>query len=180
MSTEENLAFSPEYSTSISKAPSGFRKLVRCLLNDGTGDGYRAYKQAYVYAGLDLYEKALERFGHASPGRVPDSRSAISAVHWPRISCRHGSVDTCPIARPHRDSLRAVQCDTTSPPVRPVLSDGCGERTGSSSSLEGDTGGQRSCRFHPERPRGQLVSAWLGHGEPAGVKPAGYALPPAG
>jgi hypothetical protein len=25
-----------------------------------------------------------------------------------------------------------------------------------------------------------LVSAWLGHGEPAGVKPAGYALPPAG
>jgi len=40
------------------------RGLVRGPLNDGTGDGYWAFNQAYMYAGLDLLGKALERFGH--------------------------------------------------------------------------------------------------------------------
>lgn len=39
------------------------RGLVRGPLNDGTGDGYWAFNQAYMYAGLDLFGKALERFG---------------------------------------------------------------------------------------------------------------------
>jgi len=40
------------------------RGLVGGPLNDGTGDGYWAFNQAYMYAGLDLFGKALERFGH--------------------------------------------------------------------------------------------------------------------
>jgi len=40
------------------------RGLVHGPLNDGTGSGYWAFNQAYMFAGLDLFGKALQRFGH--------------------------------------------------------------------------------------------------------------------
>ena len=33
-------------------------------LNDGTGEGTWAFNQAYLYAGLELFGRALERYGH--------------------------------------------------------------------------------------------------------------------
>ena len=44
--------------------PGLARGLVRGPLNDGTGEGYWAFSQAYLFAGLDLYGRALERIGH--------------------------------------------------------------------------------------------------------------------
>ncbi len=40
------------------------RGLVHGPLNDGTGVGYWAFNQAYAFAGLDLFGKALQRYGH--------------------------------------------------------------------------------------------------------------------
>ena len=40
------------------------RGLVHGPLNDGTGTGYWAFNQAYMFAGLNLFGKALQRFGH--------------------------------------------------------------------------------------------------------------------
>jgi hypothetical protein len=44
--------------------PGPARGLVRGPLNDGTGDGYWAFSQAYLFAGLDVFGQALRRFGH--------------------------------------------------------------------------------------------------------------------
>jgi hypothetical protein len=41
------------------------RGLVYGPLNDATGAGYWAFNQAYLFGGLELFGKALERFGHA-------------------------------------------------------------------------------------------------------------------
>ena len=38
--------------------------LVRGPLNDGTGDGIWAFNQAYMYAGLELFGRALEQIGN--------------------------------------------------------------------------------------------------------------------
>jgi hypothetical protein len=38
--------------------------LVLGPLNDGTGEGVWAFNQAYLFAGLDVFGKALERIGH--------------------------------------------------------------------------------------------------------------------
>ena len=38
--------------------------LVRGPLNDGTGDGVWAFNQAYLYAGLELFGRALEQIGN--------------------------------------------------------------------------------------------------------------------
>jgi hypothetical protein len=38
--------------------------LVRGPLNDGTGDGVWAFNQAYMYAGLELFGRALEQIGN--------------------------------------------------------------------------------------------------------------------
>jgi hypothetical protein len=38
--------------------------VVRGPLNDLTGDGYWAFNQAYLYAGLERFGRALERYGH--------------------------------------------------------------------------------------------------------------------
>jgi len=41
-----------------------FGGLVRGPLNDGTGDGVWAFNQAYMYAGLELFGRALEQIGN--------------------------------------------------------------------------------------------------------------------
>jgi hypothetical protein len=40
------------------------RGLIDGPLNDGTGEGFWAFNQAYMYAGLDLFGRALQRYGH--------------------------------------------------------------------------------------------------------------------
>ncbi len=77
------------------------RGLVRGPLNDGTGDGYWAFNQAYMYAGLDLFGRALERFGHP---RAAECRAAardlqqsidrafrIASVQSPLVQLRDGT-----------------------------------------------------------------------------------------
>jgi len=44
-------------------APGATRGLVEGPLNDLTGDGYWAFNQAYLYAGLEMMGKALARYG---------------------------------------------------------------------------------------------------------------------
>lgn len=49
------------------------RGLIHGPLNDGTGEGFWAFNQAYMYAGLDLFGRALQRYG--SP-RAAECREA--------------------------------------------------------------------------------------------------------
>ncbi len=58
--------------------------LVRGPLNDGTGDGVWAFNQAYMYAGLEMFGRALERAGHA---RAAECRRAAETL---RESIRRG------------------------------------------------------------------------------------------
>ncbi|HEU0140043.1 MAG TPA: hypothetical protein VFQ79_10045 [Bryobacteraceae bacterium] len=51
--------------------------LVRGPLNDGTGDGVWAFNQAYMYAGLEMFGRALERAGHA---RTAECRRAAQTL----------------------------------------------------------------------------------------------------
>ena len=51
--------------------------LVNGPLNDLTGEGLWAFNQAYLYAGLDLFGRALERHGHA---RASEARKAAEQL----------------------------------------------------------------------------------------------------
>jgi len=51
--------------------------LVRGPLNDLTGQGVWAFNQAYLFAGLDLFARALERHGHPRAGEARDAARAI-------------------------------------------------------------------------------------------------------
>jgi hypothetical protein len=52
--------------------------LVTGPLNDLTGEGIWAFNQAYMYAGLDLFGKALSSFGHP---RAAEASSAADELH---------------------------------------------------------------------------------------------------
>jgi hypothetical protein len=60
-----------------SRADGPARGLVRGPLNDLTGEGVWAFNQAYLFAGLDLFARALERHGHSRAG---DARQAAQAI----------------------------------------------------------------------------------------------------
>ena len=51
--------------------------LIRGPLNDGTGDGVWAFNQAYLFAGLDLFGRVLERIGHP---RATECKQAAAQV----------------------------------------------------------------------------------------------------
>jgi hypothetical protein len=51
--------------------------LVRGPLNDNTGDGVWAFNQAYLFAGLDLFGRALGRYGHP---RADEARKAAAEI----------------------------------------------------------------------------------------------------
>jgi hypothetical protein len=51
--------------------------LVRGPLNDNTGDGFWAFNQAYLFAGLDLFGRALDRYGHPRAGEARHAAAAI-------------------------------------------------------------------------------------------------------
>jgi hypothetical protein len=53
------------------------RGLVRGPLNDLTGQGVWAFNQAYLFAGLDLFGRALERHGHP---RAAEAKAAAAAL----------------------------------------------------------------------------------------------------
>jgi hypothetical protein len=53
------------------------RGLVRGPLNDNTGDGVWAFNQAYLFAGLDLFGRALARYGHP---RAAEARQAAALL----------------------------------------------------------------------------------------------------
>ena len=53
------------------------RGLVRGPLNDNTGDGVWAFNQAYLFAGLDLFGRALARYGHP---RAVEAREAAARL----------------------------------------------------------------------------------------------------
>lgn len=52
--------------------------LVTGPLNDLTGEGLWAFNQAYFYAGLDVFGRALERYGHP---RAVAARDAARTIH---------------------------------------------------------------------------------------------------
>jgi len=63
--------------------PGPARGLVRGPLNDGTGEGYWAFSQAYLFAGLDLYGRALERIGHPRAQEcLTAARDLQRAIDW--------------------------------------------------------------------------------------------------
>ncbi|MGH7447419.1 MAG: hypothetical protein ACRELT_07650, partial [Longimicrobiales bacterium] len=53
------------------------RGLVNGPLNDGTGEGVWAFNQAYMFAGLDLFGRALQQHGHP---RASEAREAARTV----------------------------------------------------------------------------------------------------
>ncbi|HSU52989.1 MAG TPA: hypothetical protein VLT36_02890, partial [Candidatus Dormibacteraeota bacterium] len=59
---------------SVEKRKDG---LLLSGLNDLTGEGEWAFNQAYMYAGLDLFGRALERFGH---NRAKETATAAAAI----------------------------------------------------------------------------------------------------
>ena len=60
--------------------------LVRGPLNDLTGQGVWAFNQAYLFAGLDLFGRALERHGHPRAAEARRRRGAAPRVDRPRRS----------------------------------------------------------------------------------------------
>lgn len=65
----------------IRKAQGG---LVEGPLNDATGRGTWGFNQAYLYAGLDVFGKALERAGH------PRAQECLDAAHAFREAVERG------------------------------------------------------------------------------------------
>jgi hypothetical protein len=53
------------------------RGLIHAPLNDGTGEGWWAFNQAYMYAGLEMFGRALENFGHP---RAAECRRAAKEI----------------------------------------------------------------------------------------------------
>jgi hypothetical protein len=64
--------------------PGPARGLVTGPLNDGTGEGIWAFNQAYIYAGLERFGRALELAGH------PRAREAAAAARSLRESIARG------------------------------------------------------------------------------------------
>ena len=58
----------------------GAKGLVAGPLNDGTGRGYWAFNQAYLYAGIDLLGKALARIGHPRAQECLDTAKVFRAA----------------------------------------------------------------------------------------------------
>jgi hypothetical protein len=54
------------------------RGLVSGPLNDGTGEGVWAFNQAYLYAGLELFGRALRDIGHA---QAQETLAAAQSLH---------------------------------------------------------------------------------------------------
>lgn len=81
-----------------STEPGPMHGLVAGPLNDLTGSGYWAFNQAYIYAGLEVFGKALSRVGHpraeecrqtAEEFRANVEQSfAIATVHSPLVQLR--------------------------------------------------------------------------------------------
>jgi hypothetical protein len=77
------------------------RGLVNGPLNDGTGEGMWAFNQAYMFAGLDLFGRALQRHGHPRASEAIDAartiREAIArgfaagSVRSPLVQLRDGT-----------------------------------------------------------------------------------------
>jgi hypothetical protein len=63
--------------SAASSAGGAARGLVRGPLNDNTGDGVWAFNQAYLFAGLDLFARALERHGHPRAAEARDAARTI-------------------------------------------------------------------------------------------------------
>lgn len=61
-----------------SRSDGPARGLVKGPLNDLTGEGVWAFNQSYLFAGLDLFGRALERHGHPRAG---EARAAAGAIH---------------------------------------------------------------------------------------------------
>jgi hypothetical protein len=93
--------------------PGSVRGLVRGPLNDGTGEGYWAFSQAYLFAGLDLYGRALERIGH------PRAQECLAAAGELRLAIDrafHEAAVRSPLV-PLRDGtwIPYVPCEVTPP-----------------------------------------------------------------
>lgn len=56
------------------------RGLVSGPLNDGTGEGIWAFNQAYLFAGLDLFGRALQQHGHPRASEARDAARALRAA----------------------------------------------------------------------------------------------------
>jgi len=67
-----------------SSGPGVTHGLVEGPLNDLTGDGYWAFNQAYLYAGLELMGKALQRYGS------PRAQECLKIAEEYRGAIEHG------------------------------------------------------------------------------------------
>jgi hypothetical protein len=54
--------------------------LIEGPLNDGTAEGYWAFNQAYMYAGLSVFGEALEKIGHADAPRCRRTAETLRAA----------------------------------------------------------------------------------------------------
>jgi hypothetical protein len=62
-----------------SRHDGALKGLVNGPLNDLTGEGLWAFNQAYLYAGLDLFGRALERHGHARASEARKTADQLRA-----------------------------------------------------------------------------------------------------
>jgi hypothetical protein len=110
-----------------SKHDGPLKGLVNGPLNDLTGEGLWAFNQAYLYAGLDLFGRALERHGHARAAEARTTAEQLrasverafgaAAMRSPLVQLRDGTWTPyvpAEAAKPHRlvDDWYATDVDT--------------------------------------------------------------------
>jgi hypothetical protein len=125
------------------------RGLIQAPLNDGTGEGWWAFNQAYMYAGLDLFGRALESFGHARAG---ESRRAAEELRKAIDTAFHTATMQSPLVQ-LRDGTWSpyVPCEARTP--RRLLEQWY--------PTDVDTGAVHLIRLKAVDPRGDLADALL-------------------
>ncbi len=78
--TLKALDWSIEQVRDAAATPGPTQGVVAGPLNDLTGSGHWAFNQAYLYAGLDLFGKALQRAGHPRAQECLDAARAFRAA----------------------------------------------------------------------------------------------------
>ena len=129
--------------------------LVRGPLNDLTGQGVWAFNQAYLFAGLDLFGRALERHGHA---RAAEARAAAARFRDRDRAGFRGSqrpFAAGPATRRHLGALRACRSADATAIARSVVRHRRGHRRGASAASQGAARDRCTGRCAAQRPRGQ-------------------------
>jgi hypothetical protein len=130
-------------------APGAGRGLVPGPLNDLTGNGVWAFNQAYLFAGLDLFGRALERVGHP---RAAECRAAARGLQTSiDRAFRAASVQSPLVQLRDHTWIPYVPCDAARP----------GRRLDQWYPTDVDTGAVHLLRLKALPDRGDLAESLL-------------------